>query len=158
MASLHDIQLPADVSAWPLALGYWLLLAIALILVVSTLAWWRQSRRAKVARQQALLLLAQLDLNSPDYPHQVNILLKRAAMSYYPRHSLSNLSDSAWFTWLDLDMPNQYQGQWPLLLGQRFRPTGITLVQKQQLTQLSQHWLKHALPPSRQQRQRRSEC
>lgn len=67
LAGLRDIALPAAVSWWPLAPGWWLLLGLVLLfaLGVPLWLWWRHRRRcwrwAKAELQQHCLPLLALD-------------------------------------------------------------------------------------------------
>ena len=47
LAGLRDIALPAAVSWWPLAPGWWLLLGLVLLfaLALPLWLWWRHRRR-----------------------------------------------------------------------------------------------------------------
>ncbi|MGL4475976.1 MAG: DUF4381 domain-containing protein [Shewanella sp.] len=158
LASLQDIQLPPEIGSWPPAIGYWLVLGVIIILCLALVLWMKKRQQQRRARKQALALLAKLKREQPDFSNQVNILLKRAAMSYYPRHSLASLNDEAWFTWLDQDLASHRRGQWQPLLGQRFSGKALTDAQTLQLQALAQHWLVQALPPTREQSQRKLVC
>ena len=66
LAQLRDIHLPAAVSAWPLAPGWWMLILLA-IASLSYLAWHvLQRHRVKLYRRQALEKVQQLELTQPD--------------------------------------------------------------------------------------------
>lgn len=67
LAELRDITLPAAVSGWPPAAGWWLLLGLVLLVVLAVplWLWWRHRRRcwrwAKAELQQCQPLLAEDD-------------------------------------------------------------------------------------------------
>ena len=103
---LADIHLPDPVSIWPLALGWWLLLA--LILIALTIALLLRARHQRNAyRRQALAELeqsyAQLTRHqsTSQYLQELNALLKRVALSCYGKGFNSSLKGQAWLQWLD---------------------------------------------------------
>ncbi|MBY6186050.1 DUF4381 domain-containing protein [Marinobacter hydrocarbonoclasticus] len=114
--ALHDIVLPGAVSPWP-PLAIWLLL-IFVVLSLAALAGlgWRRHRRAAPIRA-ARQALTSLDPNAPTLPLQVQALLKRTALAYGSRESIADLSDTAWYQWLDQQLPEAKRGQWPRLMG-----------------------------------------
>ena len=57
---LRDIHLPAPVSWWPLAVGWWGLLGLAMLVAVALILWWRQ-RRTRHARRAALAELGVIE-------------------------------------------------------------------------------------------------
>jgi hypothetical protein len=104
---LHDIVLPSTAPWWPPAPGWYWILGFAVI-VVLTFAfrfffYWQRN----CYRREALSELAQLDamLGDPAQSAAAVItfaeLLKRAALSAWPRESVASLTGSAWFVFLD---------------------------------------------------------
>ena len=57
---LRDIHLPAPVSWWPLADGWWLCVALLLLAAVA-LAWWWRGTPSRRARRAALAELAAIE-------------------------------------------------------------------------------------------------
>lgn len=94
---LHDIVEPLPVSLfWPLATGWWILIA----LIVATGVWitvkWLKTWRVNAYRRQALLELQQIDdMNA------LPLILKRAALAAYPRESVASLRGAEWITFLN---------------------------------------------------------
>jgi hypothetical protein len=91
LAQLRDIHLPPDISIWPLAPGWWLLILLA-IASISYLAWRLIKRhRAKLYRRQALQKLQQLELTQPDNTvAAVFELLKQTANISYADQCVSS--------------------------------------------------------------------
>ncbi len=113
---LHDIILPAQVSPWP-PLTLWLL-AAGLLIALLALALWLNRRRHRLAPMRAARqAIAGLDPNARDLPLQVQALLKRTALAYAPREAVAELSEQAWYRWLDQRLPPAEQGRWPELMG-----------------------------------------
>lgn len=104
---LRDIHLPPDISAWPPALGWWLLVALCALLVIVAFKLWR--RRQPVYRKQvvqpALQELRQIERAYADDPgemiRQLSVLLRRSAMSLHGRHQVAGLTGSDWLAFLD---------------------------------------------------------
>ncbi len=109
LAQLHDIIEPEAISQWPLALGWWLLLAIALSALVALLWFWRKKYRQNANKRAALALLDQLAAdyqNAPDAQkliQSLSQLLRRYALSQQPRANVAGLTGTAW-----LDFLNRY--------------------------------------------------
>jgi hypothetical protein len=102
LSNLHDIVLPAPVSFWPPAPGWWILgatlIAAALILLAKTLARYRRN----AYRRQAL---RELDAIGPARDavaaQRISAVLKRAALAAFPRRDVARLSGAPWLAFLD---------------------------------------------------------
>jgi hypothetical protein len=107
---LRDLHLPEAIGWWPLAPGWWVLLAVVLlgILLVLHKAWARW--RADAARRIALKELARLESSWRAAPNPVLLatrlseLLRRAMLAYAPRKDVAGLTGQAWLAWLDRGM------------------------------------------------------
>jgi len=125
LADLRDIHLADPVSAWPPALGWWLLAAI--VLVSMTIWGYRRisQHRARAFWRSALNQLHELQ-NEPHITGQAalfayNALLKRAAIKGYPADNVAALNGQRWLDWLaqhgfDNNASEQLLAQW-------YRPT-----------------------------------
>lgn len=137
---LHDIHELDPVSIWPLAIGWWLLLAsiATLVLLIIALRRWRPdwqrylprrgwSRNAagelnrlreRVGRDDARTLSAEL-----------SELLRRIAIARYGRRHCAGLHGNAWLAWLTDHDPDGFDwreyGQ--LLLALPYAPPGETV-------------------------------
>lgn len=105
LAELHDIQLPAEPGLWPLAPGWWLLMALMVTLILVSVAflyWWRRSalKRAAMAEWQTLAEASRTgDLNDPALLKALARLLKRVALTRNPRAAA--LTDQRWADYLN---------------------------------------------------------
>lgn len=105
---LRDIHLPAAISWWPLAPGWWLVLAVTL-LVLAGIAWWVFKRFQRVGKTTPVTTaLTELTRLQREYAHdsqallrEISVLLRRIAISQYGRQTVSGLTGSAWVTFLD---------------------------------------------------------
>lgn len=98
LEALRDIHFPGSISWWPLAFGYWVLLALLLVAMV---LWFRRYRRYAIRRaaQSELERVASeysRQENSHDLARKVNVLLRRAVLSLEPRHEVASLTGIDW--------------------------------------------------------------
>ena len=111
---LQDIHLPADVSWWPPAPGWWILLLVILATVFAVYRIVRRWRRrvvvrpaCKMARQELTSLLSRSGGESSgehfnqQIARQLSALLRRLAISLYEQEHVAGLTGSAWWRWLD---------------------------------------------------------
>lgn len=106
LTQLKDIHLPPDIGWWPLALGWYVLLFLSMLILGGFTRWWLKKRRNAIAKKQALALL---DLYIAQYEStqdvqwacaQVTELLKRVALVYYPREQVAGLYGDEWLNFL----------------------------------------------------------
>jgi hypothetical protein len=107
LASLNPLREPAAIDWWPLAPGWWALLAI-ILLVLAALAWflWRRYR-ANAYRRRALVQLQGIYTDFEQHRdqhrclHQINALLKSVALHAYPRRQVAGATGSQWLIFLN---------------------------------------------------------
>lgn len=111
---LRDLHLPPPVDWWPLAPGWWFVIA----LLALGLAWlirlaWRK-RQFLAPRRHAVRSLAAIEadyLRHQDpvlLARQASELLRRTMLAYAPRHEVAGLTGEAWLSWLDRGLPVPY--------------------------------------------------
>ncbi len=103
---LRDIHLPGDPSFWPLAPGWWLLLILVLLIGAWLVFKLLHRMRQKKHQQQILNEYTQLEtklLNNPNNEAiaNINIFLRRLAISKYPRSDIASLTGANWLQFLD---------------------------------------------------------
>lgn len=109
---LADIHLPAPVSWWPLAPGWWLLLTLLAILIFLGYLLRRRQLQRRYRQYASGLLQAAYnqflsDGQSAIYLQQLSQLLRRVARTSYKSRFEPNLKGEAWLSWLDLTCPKR---------------------------------------------------
>lgn len=116
LAQLHDIVLPSAVSWWPLAWGWWVLLALLLTALGLVIYFrWRTKKRQAyrlVALQELNRISARFedDGNAAEYLQHLSILLRRTARSAQPCSFPIDIKGEAWLRWLDDYCPETHDG------------------------------------------------
>jgi hypothetical protein len=97
---LHDVIAPAPVRWWPLAPGWHVAIAVLSMVFLALLIRGLSRYRANAYRRAAL---AELDAlaGRPDAPLQAAELLKRVALTAFPRAEVASLSGERWIAWLN---------------------------------------------------------
>lgn len=105
LQNLNDIVLPGAVPWWPPAPGWY----VVLIVMAAVLLWgafrtlkaWRKNSYRRQAVQELSKIRKQGSTAAVDIP----VLLKRAALSAWPRIDVAGLTGSAWHGFLDRTAP-----------------------------------------------------
>lgn len=94
--NLRDITVLPPVSWWPLAPGWWfVIVVVAAALIVAAIRAWK-TWKAKAYRRAAAK-----ELDSAKSVAEIADILKRAALSAYPRVDVASLSGDRWCRWLE---------------------------------------------------------
>jgi hypothetical protein len=113
LAELRDIHLPAPISEFPIAPGWWVLALAALLLLYFTIRWawkfWRsnQYRRVGVKQLNEIFSQFQYDEDHKRYLSSYSSLLKRIALTVYPREKVASLTGEEWVAFLDQSYRNR---------------------------------------------------
>jgi len=148
---LRDIHLPAEVSSWPLAPGWWVLLVLLIVGVVSAWRYWRGRR----LRRLALGRLEQLTgLPDAELATALSRLLRQAVISHFPQN-YAGLSGRDWLDFLDRPFTDRpfSQGVGRCLLDAPYRADAQ--IDNAALIDLCRRWLKKLPPQPLQQRRGR---
>ena len=111
---LRDLHLPDALGWWPLAPGWWVVLAITVGVLVYFA--WRLYRRWQfyAPRRYALAELARFEAEYLEHRNpamlgkQLSELLRRGMLAYTPREEVAGLTGEDWLVWLDDGMPLPY--------------------------------------------------
>ncbi len=104
LSQLRDIHLPSAINEWPIAFGWWLSLALIIIVLASAIYFWRHSKAKNAVRKSALSLLDhqytqyKANKNTQLFLQQTNKILKRYCLTAYPE--AIQLSGPAWTDFL----------------------------------------------------------
>jgi len=160
--ALRDIHLPPDVSWWPLAPGWWLLLILLFVLIGSgflALSRYRRRHFKRIALRQLNLIEQQLqrDKNSSSCVQKVSKLLRHMAVLHYPAEQCAGLHGEEWLNFLNQHFSNDKKDCRPfshdigqLLIDLPYQPPQKQDEQEAEeqfkkalaLIQLSRRWLK----------------
>jgi hypothetical protein len=116
---LRDLHLPEAVGWWPLAPGWWLLIALLVfgLLLLCRKSWkrWRHDRARRIALKQ-LARLQQAYYAQPDsvtLGARLSELLRRTMLAYSPRKEVAGLTGREWLEWLDRGLDEKVFSEGP---------------------------------------------
>jgi hypothetical protein len=145
LSQLRDIHVPAPVSWWPPAPGWWALLVVLLIAIGLGYMLYRRRRR-NLWRGGALAELARLRDAAPERQlREVSVLLRRVAISRFPRHDVAALTGEAWLAFLDRTLGDGaafQSGVGRVLLSAPYINTAEVEVDAAALLILCERWIK----------------
>ncbi|WP_019275611.1 DUF4381 domain-containing protein [Vibrio coralliilyticus] len=140
---LNPMHLPEVPSWFPLAWGWW---ATAGAIVFGTLIVWltyRWNKKRMAPKKTALKLI-----QAGDKPAEAIELLRQAALCYYPREEVAQLTGKEWYAFLDTQVKSpvclENYELWQEALYSK-EPVGNA---SELITHCSQ-WVDEALPPKR---------
>lgn len=101
---IRDIHLPDSVSWWPLAIGWWLLPLVILIIsfiIYKVIEYKKQNKKIaykKIALNELNNLRTEYSGhdNSVELVRGISSLLRRIVLSYLPRESVASLTGKQW--------------------------------------------------------------
>ncbi|MCU7959529.1 MAG: DUF4381 domain-containing protein [gamma proteobacterium symbiont of Bathyaustriella thionipta] len=145
---LRAYHLPAEISWWPPAPGWWIVAAL-LLLLLAVLIWWQYKRRRSL-RLHGLRMLHEIrtqwqaDHNDLHMLQAVSALLRRIAISRFPRSQAAALNGEAWLHFLDetLDHNKSHafsQGLGEIMADAAYRPA--VEVDGKALLKLAERWI-----------------
>lgn len=151
---LHDIIVPGPVPWWPPAPGwYWVLgfvLVLILVLAVRGFIRWQHNRY----RREALAELVRLEhlwttaSNRDSVVLALSELLKRTALTVFPREQVATLTGLEWFEFLDQTGRGTAfaNGLGATLENAIYDPRNASALDKQKFEELTltvHHWIKY---------------
>lgn len=153
---LRDIHLPDQISWWPPAPGWWLLL-LSLGAVIALLLLKRSRHNPSVsiraASLQELETIArkyQRHANEQRLMRETSALLRRICLSLYPREQVASLTGEAWLAFLDRTLPGEQfsHGAGRILVDGPYRPE--VQLDGEALLALCHKWIEHLPVQGRQ--------
>jgi Tfp pilus assembly protein PilO len=107
LAQLKDIHLPDPISWWPLAPGWYVVIALVFLLALYLGYQVYKRHRDALAKKKALALLEtyqqhyEKEHNVPATSAHISELLRRVALVYFPREEVASLHGEAWLQFLN---------------------------------------------------------
>jgi hypothetical protein len=157
LAGLHEVVMPSPVSYAPQTVG-WLVLAAVSVLLLGWLAWrtWRHAR----ANRYRKVALAEIDrieaaLRGPTgrlaAVPGVNDVLKRTALTAWPRAEVASLGGEGWLAFLDETAGGEAfrRGPGRVLADRVYAPAVSPPAEGETaaLLGLARHWVRRHRPP-----------
>ena len=111
LAALHPLRVPGTIGWWPLAPGWWALIALLLLLLCAIGYVIYRRYRANAYRRQAATQLQALHNkwlasgNSQSFLGDMNALLKSVALEVFPRKDVASRSGGDWVAFLNKTSP-----------------------------------------------------
>lgn len=143
---LRTMQLPGAVGWWPLAPGWWVLALLVLCSVVALVVWWKRRkadpRRACLAELEKVKQRFYDSADDSELLVNCSTLLKRSALTLFPRKTVASLSGDRWIEFLLENSQGCDQAQFQCLVDGPYRPQ--SQVPAAELLAGCQQWLKTA--------------
>lgn len=107
---LRDIQVPEAISSWPPAIGWWILAVLVPLCLYLTYRLYKRLTR-KTALTEAKKYLQELREDKKMTKRQkvvaISGLMRRIAVTLYPRVRVASLTGDKWLNFLDESIPNR---------------------------------------------------
>jgi hypothetical protein len=131
LEQLHDIEGLDPISRWPLAIGWWILIAIGIVILSSLLYFLiRKIIFKRSWKNDTLKKLALLENNLSDHTARETLIalseyLRRIALRRFSRKECAGLVDEAWLKWLTAHDPKNFdwESKGVLLIKVPYAPT-----------------------------------
>ncbi len=140
---LNPMILPEPPSWFPFAWGWWATIGaimLTLILIVFTLRW----QKKRLAAKKTILRL----LTHGDQPSEAIELVRQAALCYFPREQVAQLTGKEWYEFLDSQIATpcftDNYDRWQNVLYTSNRDSDAD-----ELIRHCSDWVSQALPPKR---------
>jgi hypothetical protein len=151
LRQLDDIKGLGTISAWPLAPGWWMLIALCVILFSIGIAFhlrrraWQRSWK-KDAAQSLSDLEEKLDTaNAQATVSTLSITLRRIAIRKFSRSDCAGLQGDQWLQWLQAHDPRHFDWQRArhLLIDIPYAPpnTSLNLDEVRELIHVTRKWM-----------------
>lgn len=107
---LRDLHLPEAIGFWPLAPGWWILIAlaaagVAYLLYKQFLKWrWNAARRLALRELSRVRNEFESGADALTLGKQLSELVRRSMLAYAPRGEVAGLTGDNWLAWLDQGM------------------------------------------------------
>lgn len=156
LSQLNEPALPQPVSAWPPAIGWWLLAILLITLIATALIrgrQWNKKRQYKAAAQQKLTQLTHT-ISDADFAAGCCALLKQTFITAVPRahHRIAGLYGKPWFEFLHASgnlsqLPFEQQEALASICGDaKYQPNQA--LNRRDIERACRYWIVHHKPTS----------
>lgn len=117
LAKLKDVHLPPEVSWWPLAIGWWILIGLFVTVLIAIAI--QRHLKAKKFRLSKLAIQELEKIKSSEARNwlmQLEVLLKRASLAHFPKSKVASLTHDSWIRFLQNTGENIWDDHSLLLL------------------------------------------
>lgn len=146
LAQLNDIQTPTGVDWWPLAWGWWAVIALVLLISVLTIRAWYRHRQFTKAKREALATLVTLSSEPSQAAVNTNQLLKRVAKHYFGAETVSALYGDKWLHFLQSTVNNKHAvsiaAGFEIMTGKVYQQSPCTDAEASDIFTAASVWLK----------------
>jgi hypothetical protein len=153
LQDLKDIRTPALIENWPPAYGWWLLAFSFLVGVCLVTIWLVKVRKIRLAKRQALQALQLIEGSNMDCVSQLNQLLKRVAMTYFPHQNVQQMFGAQWTNFLIKTLPvkkaKDVSETFESMQQTLYQPHSSKTAEFPRYSKSVETWIKHALPPNK---------
>jgi len=107
---LRDIQIPEEISWWPPAVGWWVLVVLIPLCVYLIYRLYKRITRKtalKTAKKYFRTLRDNEQLSKQEKLAELSSLMRRTAVSLYPREEVASLTGDDWLNFLDESIANR---------------------------------------------------
>ncbi|MCW8333721.1 DUF4381 domain-containing protein [Vibrio paucivorans] len=143
---LKALHLPDAPSWFPLAWGWWASFAAIIVAILAVVLLIRWNKKKQAPKKTALRLLK--PSHTAVKPSAAIELVRQAALCYFPREQVAQLTGKEWYAFLDsqltdpLFQPNEHQ--WQAALYQK-----DAVENPEELVEHCYQWVNDALPPKK---------
>ncbi len=110
-ADLYDIEGLDEIGWWPLAIGWWAVSAVVLILAAGiVIFYWRKRASERSWRKSTLKALSEMECHAASQETAVSLseLIRRIAIHTHSREDCAGLEGKAWLCWLTEHAPEHF--------------------------------------------------
>jgi hypothetical protein len=100
LSTLRDIVIPEAPPLWPPAPGMWLIIGIGLMVALVLIFRLYRNRKRRAYRRAGILLLQDVQT-----VRDISVLLKRVALSVFPRERVASIYGKEWAAFLTATCP-----------------------------------------------------
>ncbi len=99
--------MPAAISIWPPAYGWFIMLALLLFAILISVRWWHRYQQHRRFHQGLMKEFSQIqsrytnDKNTIRAVRATSIFLRRVALAYYPRQQVASATGEKWLGMLN---------------------------------------------------------